>query len=933
MNKNLIIILFIFVSNFLVGQKPWKGNNAFLEHFPEDDTNYSMPQNFSSMGDLLYNNFEFKISAEFYEQADSLNSRQLVNHSLCYYNNNDFKNAVKLFEKALNDSVNNSNPNINLFLKYHYAVSLKNIHDFERSKELFNEFYKMDSNDLYINLQLASIDSLMKWDSIYFVEKIVPFNHINSASSEFSTSFYDDGIFFIIENSTDKNYNSKSINLELGLDTLNKEEKAYFLENLEKSLTYGPSLSPRTSVYDIPLDFNLFFPSDSSIEIPPAAIDSAHLILSHKGFNVTSISSAFNTNIIYYTRHPNMNKWNPEASIHPLIFQGILNEKRSKLTHRRKVNIKAVPSTFGSGDVSISSDGNTIYFVSDKRKGEGGTDIYVAHKNKAGKWGKAINLGDKINTPFDEESPKIYDDSILYFTSNGHPGYGKADIYKCKILGDTVYDVHILPYPINSEGDDLHFDVHPFDESIGLLNSNRSGGKGDEDVYFALLPVEPYVKGYIKLAADSSIQKGTFVRLMDENNHEIKQITTKVNGIYRFPLIDGKTYKITATKTGLYGFTNLKADENLFRHERHDIFLNPATTIQGFTIDEDDQFVAGTTIDVFNSKDSLILKIKTDENGFFQFQADENKNYLIVAEKNKKIGTRKIETTENYKTDSIIHIKLFNTGANIKGIVIDTNGIPSNNAIVRLLDSNNIEIERLTTSESGKYFFSMSIYRNYRIVATNYGMVEDTIFFTGKDWGKEQTKNIYLKPHPTIQGYTYYLDSSTIVDEAKIDITKGIDANYISIFSDHNGFYQAPLFNDSIVIMEAYKKRKSGNTTIIIDSNYVTSSLNHIILHGKNTEVNGIVKYPSDSVASMTRSWVSSEYGCDDVIKCLRCNSAHYDRLQPVCCVDFAGVRHMDQTPTIPAPCCFRRRATALAVAPVVMTSSIISRCSPRKSC
>ena len=148
MNKNLIIILFIFISNFFVGQKPWKENNAFLEHFPEEDTNYSIPQNFSSMGDLLYNNFEFKISAEFYEQADSLNSRQLVNHSLCYYNNNDFKNAIQLFEKALNDSANNSNPNINLFLKYHYAVSLKNIHEFEKSKELFKEFYKMDSNDL-----------------------------------------------------------------------------------------------------------------------------------------------------------------------------------------------------------------------------------------------------------------------------------------------------------------------------------------------------------------------------------------------------------------------------------------------------------------------------------------------------------------------------------------------------------------------------------------------------------------------------------------------------------------------------------------------------------------------------------------------------------------------------------------------------------------
>ncbi len=849
MNKNLLIILFIAVSNILISQKPWKGNNSFLEHFPEEDTSLYRPKNFSAIGDLLYDNFEYRVSAEFYEQADTLNSRQLINHSLCYYNNNDFANAVILFEKALNDSANRSNNNLNLFLKYHYAVSLKNIHEFEKSKELFNEFYKLDSSDLYINLQLSSIDSLMKWDSISFIEKIVPFNNVNSASSEFSTSFYDDGIFYISENGNERNYSSKGINLELGLDSLNKDEKAFFIKKLSESLTYGPSLSPRTSVYEVPLDFNSFFCSDSTAEIPSSAVDSSVLILSHKGFNITNLSTDFNNKTIYYTRHPNINKWNPDASINPLIFQGIINDKRNKLTHRKKVHIKSLPNTFGSGEVSISSDGNTLYFVSDKRKGEGGTDIYVAHKNKAGKWGKAINLGNELNTPFDEESPKIYDDSILYFSSNGHPGYGKADIYKCKILGDTIYDLHILPYPINSEGDDLHFDMHPFDESIGLLNSNRSGGEGDEDIYFASLPVEPYVKGYIKLASDSSIQEGTFVRLMDEKNHELKQVTTKVNGIYRFPLIDGESYQITATKTGLYGQTKVKADENLFRHERHDIFLDPATTIQGFTIDENDEGVLAATIDVFNEKDSLILTIKTDVNGFFQFKSVENKKYLIVAKKEKKVGTIKIKTSESYKTDSLVYIKLFNTGANIKGIVIDTNGIPSNNAVVRLLDSNNIEIERLTTSSNGEYYFSMSIYRHYRIIATNYGMVEDTNFYTGKEWGEEQTKNLYLKNHPTVQGYTYYIDSSTIVDEVKIDVIKGFDSKYISVFSDQNGFYQIPLFNDSIVIMEANKKRKSGNTTLFIDSNYVTSSLNNIILHGKNTEVNGIVKYNNDSIA------------------------------------------------------------------------------------
>lgn len=849
MNKNLLTILFIAISNLLFSQKPWKGNNSFLEHFAKEDTNYSMPHNFAAMGDLLFNNFEYDVSAEFYEQTDSLNSRQLINHSLCYYENHDFINAIPLFEKALEDSSNSTNSNVSLFLKYHYAVSLKNIHEFEKSKELFQEFYKLDSNDSYINLQLASIDSLIKWDSISFVEKIIPFSQINSKSSEFSTSFYDDGIFYINEVENEKNYSSKNINFELGLDSLSKEEKAYFLEKIKNSLTYGPVLSPRTSVYKIPLDFSSFFSSDSSAEIPEYAVDSSLLIVSHKGFNVTNISTEFNTKTVYYTRHPSMNKWNPEASLHPLIFQGVINTKRKKLTHRKKVNIKGLPNTFGSGEVSISSDGNTLYFVSDKRKGEGGTDIYVTHKNKSGKWGRAINLGGNINTPFDEGSPKIYDDSILFFASNGYAGYGKADIYKCKISNDSVYDIHILPYPINSEGDDLHFDIHPFDESIGLLNSNRSGGKGDEDIYFASLPVEAYVKGYIKLASDSSIQEGSFVRLMNETNHELKQVTTKVNGIYRFSLNDGESYKISATKTGLHGQTELKADDSLFRHERHDIFLQPAITIQGFTIDENDKTVASATVDVFNEKDSLILKIKTDQNGFFQFKADENKKYLITAQKDKKIGSKKIETSESYKTDSTIHIKLFNSSAIIKGIVIDTNGTPSNNAVVRLLDSNNIEIERLKTNENGKYYFSMSIYRHYRIIATNYGMVEDTSFYTGKEWGEEQIKNLYLKNHPTVQGYTYSIDSTTIIDEVKIDVIKGIDANYLSIFSDQNGFYQIPLLNDSIIIMEAQKKRKSGNKTIIIDSNYITSSMNNIILHGSNTELNGIVRYNNDSIA------------------------------------------------------------------------------------
>ena len=80
-------------------------------------------------------------------------------------------------------------------------------------------------------------------------------------------------------------------------------------------------------------------------------------------------------------------------------------------------------------------------------------------------WSEPINVGPSINTEDNEMFPYVHEDGTLYFASDGHAGYGKADIFKCKITNDSVYNVKHLPYPINSSGDDIHFVLHPFDES------------------------------------------------------------------------------------------------------------------------------------------------------------------------------------------------------------------------------------------------------------------------------------------------------------------------------------------------------------------------------------------------------------------------------------------------------------------------------------
>jgi outer membrane protein OmpA-like peptidoglycan-associated protein len=792
--------------------------------------------------DILYDNFEYELAADFYNKADSLNQNQLKKHALCFYLKNEFHSSIPLFEKAiLRDSSD-------IFLKYHYGVSLKSVGRYNAAKEIFNAIYNEDSLNPYLKLHLNSIDSLMKWDTIHFFKKLAGFDELNTKSSEFSPLFYDQGIYYILENGRSNSKRKKKIKLLSKSDTLSNKEKKLFIQKMDSTLTYGRLISPKTFVYKTKIDVSQLF-KDYSDPIPSTATDSAQLLIKHNKFNITSFSATNKEENIFFTRNPIINKWNPESNNNPLIFKGKINPKKPKLKKRKRLKIKSLPLIYGSGEVSVTSDGKSVYFISDKKKGLGGTDIYVAHKKSNGNWTKAKNLGPTINTTFDEESPRIYDDSILYFSSNGWPGYGKADIFRCKIINDSIFNFEHLPYPINSSGEDIHFSLHPFDESIGVLNSNRSKGMGDEDIYFAyMIPVEPYVKGYIKQLPDSSIQSKALVKLFNNNNHELNQTTTKINGIYRFSLEMDSTYKVCATKTGLSGCIFVNADESLFRNEKRDIYLDSAITFQGYIVDEKNKKVDNCEIEFYDKKDKVIATIYSREDGFFQLKVNKKDDFFVMAFKGEKAGTTKIKITEDYKTDSITTIMIYNNRAIIHGIVYDTNGLPSNNAVVRLLDSNNNEVERITTKESGEYQLSMTTLHYYRIIATNYGMTKDSSFYVDLNWKPNQRKDFYLDKNTTVQGVTYFSDSTTILDDVKIAIESGLDSKYFSIYSDKNGFFQFPLCNDSLILILANKKKMVGNIAINIDSTYSTKSLNNIYLHKTTTDAHGLVINNSDSV-------------------------------------------------------------------------------------
>lgn len=146
-----------------------------------------------------------------------------------------------------------------------------------------------------------------------------------------------------------------------------------------------------------------------------------------------------------------------------------------------------INSPYFESSAAINAAKDRLFFVSDRPEGFGGTDIYVALKNKRGEWSQVQNLGPTINTDRDEEDVFISaNGKHLYFSSNGHSGMGDLDIYRSEY--DSVSNEWSLPmnlgYPINSVENDIYF-VLTGDERYAYFSSVRKDSNGDQDIYRA----------------------------------------------------------------------------------------------------------------------------------------------------------------------------------------------------------------------------------------------------------------------------------------------------------------------------------------------------------------------------------------------------------------------------------------------------------------
>mgnify|MGYP006178828345 CR=1 FL=1 len=182
--------------------------------------------------------------------------------------------------------------------------------------------------------------------------------------------------------------------------------------------------------------------------------------------------------------------------------------------------------------------------------GVGGTDIYVSYKEKNGRWSQPYNLGPDVNSVDNELFPFYDNDGSLYFSSNGHPGMGKLDIFK------STYDslqgwthVENLRAPMNSIGDDICY-FEGVDKGKGFIVSDRINGTGSDDIYIfnKKEPLEIiFDYDYLHIKDLSAYDQLTFsVSKSDKKAVEFEEN----ENYFTFKPDLGENYRITVRKDG-----------------------------------------------------------------------------------------------------------------------------------------------------------------------------------------------------------------------------------------------------------------------------------------------------------------------------------------------------------------------------------------------
>ena len=216
-----------------------------------------------------------------------------------------------------------------------------------------------------------------------------------------------------------------------------------------------------------------------------------------------------------------------------------------------------INTEFWESSPCLSPDKRELYFSSNRPGGYGGKDIYVSKRLPNGSWGNPENLGPTINTVGDESCPFVHaDNQTMYFTSNGHPGYGGDDLFVMRKQADGTWGkVENLGYPINTIENEGSL-VIAADGKTAYYASDRGDTRGGLDIYSFEIreDIRPnrtlWVEGKV---FDKKTSDGlpSAVELIDLSaNSVLSKVQTDEEGHYLITLPVGKDYAFNVNRKG-----------------------------------------------------------------------------------------------------------------------------------------------------------------------------------------------------------------------------------------------------------------------------------------------------------------------------------------------------------------------------------------------
>lgn len=460
--------------------------------------------------DKLFYNYYYIEAAKGYEEYLATNDKPAIqtikNVADAYYFTKDYRNALKWYQRLYDIQADTMSEEY--FLRY--TQCLKGVADYEKANQMTKDYLMKKGDqaqiDHYIS-QSRQMDSLAKAKPLYTVKNI----DVNSKKSDFGAVFYGEKIVF-----------------SSSRDTTKFNEKLY-------SWNEQPFLDMYIADRNV-VDGSLF----NVMPFLPEALTKYH---------EATITFSPDLKTAYYTTN-------------------ILKKKKLVLDGDKTNNFQIIKATLQDGKVissekvffdskdysvghpALSPDGKWLFFASDMPGGYGKTDLYVVEITSTGTMGIVQNLGPKINTIGNEEFP-FFSNGVLYFSSDGHYGWGDLDIYSSKFSeGLNFSEPKNLGQPINSNKDDFCYIVDPTD-AFGYISSNRDLGAGDDDIYY-FTKAKPECNQLISGKAIDSKSKlpidNAKIRVYNAFDDLITETVTDAEGKYKVTIPCSKKVKIVASK-------------------------------------------------------------------------------------------------------------------------------------------------------------------------------------------------------------------------------------------------------------------------------------------------------------------------------------------------------------------------------------------------